>query len=158
MDFLKDTAFCLITAAAVGTLVTVLVPRGAMDKTVRAVIGIFVVAVVCSPLSEIEKNDLTLDAFADFKEKDFNEFYEEDMNDALINTFRISLGHKLNEIAAELNFEILTVDSDISVDDERCINIQNIAIIIGRSELYNTEELSRMISKKLGLPVEVSEE
>lgn len=158
MDFLKDTALCLITAAAVGTVAMVLVPRGAMDKTLRAVIGIFVVAVVCSPLSELQNGNLTVNAFADFEESNFNKSYSEDMNSALINTFRTALDYSLNEIAAELKIEIASVDTDVSIDNEQCIIIHEITITVTGSELYNMEELSRIISEKLGLPVDVSEE
>ena len=158
MDFIKNTVLCLIAAAAVGTVAMVLVPRGAMDKTLRAVIGIFVVAVVCSPLSELQNGNLTVNAFADFEESNFNKSYSEDMNSALINTFRTALDYSLNEIAAELKIEIVSVDTDISVDDEQCIIIHEITITVTGSELYNMEELSRIISEKLGLPVDVSEE
>ena len=158
MDFIKNTVLCLIAAAAVGTVAMVLVPRGAMDKTLRAVIGIFVVAVVCSPLSELQNGNLTVNAFADFEESNFNKSYSEDMNSALINTFRTALDYSLNEIAAELKIEIASVDTDISVDDEQCIIIHEITITVTGSELYNMEELSRIISEKLGLPVDVSEE
>lgn len=158
MDFIKNTVLCLIAAAAVGTVAMVLVPRGAMDKTLRAVIGIFVVAVVCSPLSELQNGNLTVNAFADFEESNFNKSYSEYMNSALINTFRTALDYSLNEIAAELKIEIASVDTDISVDDEQCIIIHEITITVTGSELYNMEELSRIISEKLGLPVDVSEE
>ncbi len=158
MDFIKNTVLCLIAAASVGTVAMVLVPRGAMDKTLRAVIGIFVVAVVCSPLSELQNGNLTVNAFADFEESNFNKSYSEDMNSALINTFRTALDYSLNEIAAELKIEIASVDTDISVDDEQCIIIHEITITVTGSELYNMEELSRIISEKLGLPVDVSEE
>ena len=158
MDFIKNTVLCLIAAAAVGTVAMVLVPRGAMDKTLRAVIGIFVVAVVCSPLSELQNGNLTVNAFADFEESNFNKSYSEDMNSALINTFRTALDYSLNEIAAELKIEIASVDTDVSVDDEQCIIIHEITITVTGSELYDMEELSRIISEKLGLPVDVSEE
>ena len=158
MDFLKDTALCLITAAAVGTIAMVLVPRGAMDKTLRAVIGIFVVAVICSPLSEIQNDNLTVNAFADFGESAFEKNNAEDMNSALVGTFRTALEFSLNEIADDLNFKIISVGTDVSVDDEQCINIHNIVIAIDNSGSYKTEELSQIISERLGLPVDVSEE
>ncbi len=158
MDFLRDTALCLIMAAAAGTFITVIVPRGSMDKTARAVTGIFVVAVICSPLSEIEKSDPISDVFADFGEYDFDDSYAENMNGALVNTFRTALENQLEEIATELDFEIRSVDADVSVDDEQCINIHSVSVYTSESELYDAEELSKKISDKLGLPVDVTEE
>lgn len=158
MDLLREISFCLIISAAAGTLVTVLVPRGAMDKTVRAVVGIFVVAAVCSPLYGIDKNDLVSDVFSDFGEYNFDESYAEDMNDALIDTFVTAIENRVYEIASEQNLKISSLDADLSVGDDGCINIHNIAVVIENCGSYDITELSRKIRDELGIPVDVTEE
>ena len=101
MEMLKEISFCLMISAAAGTLVTVLVPKGAMDKTVKAVVGIFVVAAVCSPFYGAENKVLISDAFADFEEYDFDELNAKEMNNALVDTFVTVLKNRIEEFAAE---------------------------------------------------------
>ena len=158
MELLKEISFCLIISAAAGTLVTVLVPRGAMDKTVRAVVGIFVVAAVCSPLYGVDKKDLVSDVFSDFGEYDFDESYAEDMNNVLIDTFVTALEKSVYEFASERNLKISSLDADLSVGDDGCINIHNITVVIENCRSYDNTELSRKISDELGIPVDVTEE
>lgn len=156
MDFLKDIALCLIAAAAAGTLAIVIVPRGSMDKTVRASVGIFVVAVICSPLSKIDTE--ALNVFADFEESDFDKSYTEEMNNAVVDTFKKAIENCLKEIASELNYEIVSVNADISVDDEQCINIHKIRVVINNTGMSDISVLSEKTSGMLGVPVEMSEE
>ncbi len=158
MEMLKEISFCLMISAAAGTLVTVLVPRGAMDKTVRAVVGIFVVAAICSPFYGIGNGNSVSEAFADFGSYDFDESYAKDMNDALINSFVTALENRLGNFAAERGIRILSLDTDLYVDDEYCINIHKITVTVENCRLYDIEELSREISEELGIPVDVTEE
>lgn len=158
MEMLKEISFCLMISAAAGTLVTVLVPRGAMDKTVRAVVGIFVVAAICSPFYETQNSNSASDAFADFGSYDIDESYAEEMNNALIDTFVNALKNRLEDFAAERDIRIISLDTDLYIDEEWCINIHKITAVIENQELYDIEELSREISDELGIPVDVTEE
>ena len=81
-----------------------------------------------------------------------------DMNDALINTFVTALENRLEDFAAEHGIKILSLDTDLYVDDEYCINIHKITVAIENCRLYDIEELSREISEELGIPVDVTEE
>ena len=48
LEVLRQWALSLIIASAAGTFAMVLSPRGSMDKTVRVVVGIFVVRGACA--------------------------------------------------------------------------------------------------------------
>ena len=158
MEMLKEMSFCLMISAAAGTLVTVLVPKGAMDKTVKAVVGIFVVAAVCSPFYGAENKVLISDAFADFEEYDFDELDAKEMNNALVDTFVTVLKNRIEEFASERDIRVSSLDADLYVDEENCINIHKITVTIEKYENVNLEELSREISDELGVPVDVTKE
>ncbi len=158
MDILKNWALCLIAAAAAGTLATVIVPRGSMDKTVRAVVGIFVVAVICSPLAEIKDSDFSVEAFANFGETEYENPYADDVRESMLSSFRKTVETRIKEIASELDVDVVSVMADVALDESGCINIHKIAVAIGRNELTGIEYLSEIISEKLGAPVEIIEE
>lgn len=158
MDVLKEWALCLIAAAAVGTLATVIVPRGSMDKTVRAVVGIFVVAVVCSPLAEIKKSDFALDVFANSESVSFDNTYTEELNLRITDICRETVEKQIKEIAAENNITVSSIETDISVDAENCIIIHEINVYIDEEKSLFADSLSEKISEKLGVPVDVNAE
>ncbi|MBR3779678.1 MAG: stage III sporulation protein AF [Clostridia bacterium] len=158
MDILKDWALCLIAAAAAGTLATVVVPRGTMDKTVRAVVGIFVVAVICSPLAKLDEQDLFTDVFSEYEEVFSDNSYTQEMQNYMIDLMKETVNSEIKETADELGAEIKSVVSDISVDDKNCINIHKINVVINKTDFLDKEELSDTISERLGVPVSVTAE
>lgn len=158
MDILKDWAMCLIAAAAAGTLATVVVPRGSMDKTVRAVVGIFVVAVICSPLAELDGQNLFTDAFGEYDDVFSADSYTREMQDYMIDLMKETVDSEIKKTADELGAKIKSVVSDISVDGENCINIHKIDVVINKTDFLDKEELSDKISERLGVPVSVTAE
>lgn len=155
MDFLKDSALCLIAVAAVGTLATVIVPRGSMDKTLRAVVGIFVVAVICLPIAEISETELVSGTFADSFEVSSDEVCSEDMQKQMLEIFESTIISSVKETASELNINVVSVNPDISVDENYCINIHKITVTISDCSLSSKEYLSEKISENLGVSAEV---
>lgn len=158
MDVLKEWALCLIAAAAAGTLATVIVPRGSMDKTVRAVVGIFVVAVICLPLAEMKESDFFVEAFANSDGTSLDNAYIEELNSQIINICRETVERQIKETATEQDVNVVSVEADISVDAENCIIIHKINVCVDKKNLLNTDLLSQKFSEKLGVPVDVNAE
>lgn len=155
MEFLKNPVLCLIAAAAAGTLATVIVPRGSMDKTLRAVVGIFVVAVICSPIAEISEVMKTEDVFAESTESLSDESYAEDMQEQMLDIFTSEVDSSVREIASELNINVVSVNTEMSVDENYCINIHKIAVTVSGCETSEKEYLSVKISENLGVYAEI---
>ena len=155
MDFLKNTALGLIAAAAAGTLATVIVPRGSMDKTLRAVVGIFVVAVICSPFAQISETELIDGAFVNSDVILSDDSYTAEMQEKMIGIFNSEINSNVKEIASELNINVVSVNSEITVDENCCINIHKIVVNISDCETSAKESLSVKISENLGVPAEV---
>ncbi len=155
MDFLKDSALCLIAAAAVGTLATVIVPRGSMDKTLRAVIGIFVVAVICLPIAEMSETEHVSETFANSFEVSSDEIYSEDMQEQMLGIFESTIISSIKETASELNVNVVSINPEISVDENYCINIHKITVTISSCPSSLKEYLSVKISENLGVSAEV---
>ncbi len=155
MEYIKDAALCLIFAAAAGTLVTVIVPRGSMDKTVRAVVGIFVVAVICSPLTELDEAETILDAFAVYDEETIENLYTEDMHEYITETLKENITLRIKEIVSDFGADAVSVNAEMSVDENNCINIHKIEVIIKNGNFIDKTRLSEAISRNLGVPADV---
>ncbi len=155
MEYIKNAALCLVFAAAAGTLATVIVPRGSMDKTLRAVVGIFVVAVICTPFANIETTDLTSEAFAFSDEENFENKHTEDMREYMINTVEETVALQIKEIASDYGVNVVSVNTDVFFDEENCINIHKIEAVIKACESVCVSDLSKAISERLGVNADV---
>lgn len=155
MDLLKSSALCLIAAAAAGTLATVIVPRGSMDKTVRAVVGVFVVAVICSPIAGLSETDSIEEAFAHSFEITSDNSYTEDMQKQITGVFEREIISCIEEIVYGLNVNVISIKPEISVDENYCINIHKITVTVSGCDSSLKKDLSEKISEKLGAPAEI---
>lgn len=151
MDSLKQWALCLIVGALAGTVVTALSPRGATSKTVRAVAGIFIVAVIGVPFTDMLEGSYSAEAFAAY---DYD-YGDADMSDFLLESFCESVKKELETAAlqAEIPFEEIFIEADI--DTENCIIIHNITVRVGSDFSDKSAELSDILSKSAGVYVTV---
>ncbi len=150
MDALRQWAICLIVAAFAGAFVTVISPRGSMDKTVRAVAGVFVVAALCSPLAEIKNFDFS---FAEDEISYDEESFLPKAEDKLAEIYADAVAQRVKELTAETGTQTESVDAEVSVDENGCIIIHKISV--GISEHGSAAELEKKLSEKLGVPVTV---
>ncbi|MGN0546104.1 MAG: stage III sporulation protein AF [Acutalibacteraceae bacterium] len=157
MDALKSWAVSLIAAAAAGTFAMIVSPRGSMDKTIRAVVGIFVVAAIFSPLTELKKdgkNFFEKEAFAFEEENEADEM----LSDYLLTACKNAVNSEIEKAADELSIPSYQSEIDAYVDDDNCIIIQNITINIPAEYIDKSEKLSVKASERIGAPVTVNAE
>lgn len=155
MDALRQWALCLIIGATAGTFVMAISPRGSMDKTVRAVVGIFVVAAICSPLAGLPKTDFTADAFADYE---FTQQSEEEMYEYMLEAYRREVENRILSAADEQGNEISEIFISADIDADNCIIIQDITVTLASEHSADTAEFSAYLSQRLGVSVTVNAE
>lgn len=155
MDALRQWAMCLITAGVAGAFVMAISPRGSMDKTVRAVIGVFTVAVICISLTELELSYFSVESFAAFDDCEVN---TDELNAQLIALCKKSVESQIKSAAKELGADIESVEAELSVDSDGCIIIHEISIKIANASSSDAVELSDNLEKKLGVAVTVNTE
>lgn len=153
MDVLRQWALSLIIAAVAGTFAMAISPRGSMDKTVRAVVGIFVVTVICSPLAEIKNSSFSLDAFAEYELETDNVAA---LQEQLVSACCAAVETEIIQAAQELEIAVEAVRAEMNVDAENCIIIHKIVVDIPETYGEKSEHLSEVLKEKLGVPVQVN--
>lgn len=156
MDALRQWALCLIIAAAAGTFVISVSPRGSMDKTVRAVVGIFVVAAICSPLADLIKSDFTVEAMADYE-------YEaddgaEDLQEYMLSVCREAAEEKIISAAEESGVSVEEIFINADIDADNCIIIHGITVTVSAETSDKSAGFSAILEETLGVPVTVTTE
>ncbi len=149
---LKQWLISLVFACVAGALVSIISPQGNAEKTLKTVVGIFIIAAICAPLSELDNNGLSLPAFSpENYEQD-----ENDLNDYVVKSFESEIEKRISEIIREHN---LSVD-EIKVKAESgndCIIIRDVVINIQNDEYETAEYAARIINDELGIPVTLTE-
>lgn len=154
MDVLRQWALCVMIAAAAGTLVCLISPRGATDKAVRTVVGIFVVSTICMPLSELDIKEITLPAFAESYE---NKESFHDSDELIISAFRSETEKAIKSVASQYGVEIGSVSVDASVED-LCIIIHDMRVCIQNINKTDLSDFLKSAEEKLGVPVTITQE
>lgn len=155
MDALKQWAVCLIVSALAGTFVMAVSPKGSMDKTMRAVVGIFVVAAICSPLAELKDADFSLEAMADSYSVDENKNVEA-MQEQVISACRRAVENEVKKASEESGAAVSSIRADLSVDAENCIIIHDISVEISECSEKTACLISEKLQQILGVPVTVN--
>lgn len=155
MDALKQWAVCLIISALAGTFVMVVSPKGSMDKTLRAVVGIFVVAAICSPLAELKNADFSLEAMVGSYSAYENENISV-LQEQMISACRNAVENEVRKAADEVGAVVSSIRADVSVDAENCIIIHNISVGISEYFKEDATALSEALGERLGVPVTVN--
>lgn len=145
----KQWAFSLIISGIAGTLVSLLSPRGNMEKALRTVIGIFIISALCSPLvtlgSDAELPSFSIEENAMVQADELGKQMEE--------SCRKTIGIAAKEVATELGITEYNVNADLYIDDKFCIIIQKIRIVLPSENKEIAEEFSQRLQTRLGVPV-----
>lgn len=151
MNSFKQWAICLVIGAVAGTLVMVMSPRGSMDKTVRAIIGIFIVAVIGMPFADMLKSGYTAESFAVY---DYNDV-REDMRDFMLDSFCESVKKELETVSSGFGVPLDKIFIEADIDANNCINIHKITAEICSGFSDKAVELSKILSEYAGVNVTV---
>ncbi len=155
MEVLKQWAICIIFAAVAGAFVMIISPRGATDKTVRAVVGIFIVTAICTPLTMLQESDFVDLAFAWEEAPNDN---SEALDEYILSVCKTAVNDTVNETAKEYGIMVEYIAIDAYIDEYNSIIIQNIQIEIQRHGLCSADDFSRKLEENLGAPVTVNAE
>ncbi len=149
MEAFKQWAFSLIISGIAGTLVSLLSPRGNMEKALRTVIGIFIVSALCSPLMQLKPGAEIPSFSIEENEAEQADLLGKQMEDSCRETVRITA----KEVATELGITEYNVNADLYIDDNFCIIIQEISIILPTGYKEIADEFSQKMQTRLGVPV-----
>lgn len=155
MDAFRQWALCIIIAAAAGTFACVISPKGSLDKTVRAVVGIFVVASICAPLSQLKNIE---SADYKFAVSDYDEDITDSLSEYTLSACKSAVENEILSCAATYGIGVESMTVDAYIDKENCIIIQNIHVETHREDENKISGFSSEIEAKLGLHVTVNAE
>lgn len=150
MEELKQWLISIVFASAAGALITVVSPKGTNDKTLKTVVGIFIIASVFLPLSKMNKADFSLSAFASgyvIEQGENEDFVFEMLEEELLET--------ISGTTESFDCGIKSIEVDAEYDEEKCIIIHKITVYFTHGEAENIMKAAVETEKLLGVPTEV---
>lgn len=151
MDGLKQWALTLIIGGLAGTFAMAIAPNGAASKTLRTVIGIFIVMIICAPLTDLKDEDSFLPVFNESGDISASD-EEENLKEYMVSACRESVKTEIGKVASELGASVSNAEINMYIDDEYCIIIQDVLI---KTDYAHTGKLSSALSERLGVPVRI---
>lgn len=143
---------CIIIAAAAGTFACAVSPRGSTDKTVRTVAGIFVVAAICAPLSQLDIEKISIPAFAaSYEAEDSGKELEEYM----LSACKSAVDSEISAAAEQHGITVEAVTVDAYTDENNCIIIRNIQIDIQCDNVKSASDFSEDVEERIGVSVNI---
>lgn len=150
MDLFRQWALSLVVSAAAVTIVTIITPRGATDKTVKAVASIFVISVIFTPFSDISINFPSVESNAEYSGKingDLSEFAVDSCCEAVENA--------LVETAEKLDVSVKEICINADINTDGCIIIQDVSVKISSAYAHNLNNISKAFGDAAGVSVSV---
>lgn len=153
METFKSWAVSSVTAAAVVTVISLLSPSGNLEKSIKIIIALFLIAAFIMPFS---KSDIVVESF------DINRGIKEIIDEnKLDNEVKKNVADSLEnavetEICAYLSgvgVDYVSVEAKVSVDRDNNVYTQSISIIL--SEKISTYELEKFVSERFEIKPDV---
>ena len=150
MNEFRQWALCIIITAAAGTFVCAVSPRGATEKAVRTVAGIFVIVTMCTPLAVLKKTELAKNVFSDsYVISDNSEVLKRQMLEQCKN----EVEEKLVSVADKHSVTVYSVEMNAYFDEYNSIIIQNIHIDVESENPVYTSDFMTEAQEILGVPI-----
>lgn len=119
METVKQWALTVAVSAVAGAITLMLAPEGALNKSVRTAVSLFLIAAMLTPFVKgIDVSDFS------FPEA---EYEQTDLTDAVSEQMKAAVKTKITEILDDCGIKPIEINIDISVDEEQ-MRIEKIEI------------------------------
>lgn len=151
-DAFRQWATGLIICALGGTVISLLSPRGSMEKTLRAVIGIFVVSAVCTPLVKLKKADSFLPVFT---AQTLPAVEAENLREQIEEACKSTAGKVIDEVMKSVEIGDYEAAVNVHMDENGCIIIQDIQVEVDSENIGSVAKIQALLQQKLNVTVNV---
>ncbi len=152
----KSWAISAVTAAAVVAVISLLTPSGSMEKTLKTIIGLFLLASFILPFSGSDIAAGLFDSNKGIKEIIDENKYENEMKKNVSDSLESAIETEICAYLSNAGVAFVNVEAEVSVDDKNNINTNSIVIVL-RENIPNNEIIT-FISERFGVAPDVKVE
>lgn len=151
MEAVRQWAICLLASAAVGAFACIVMPNGSLEKTVKAVSGIFVIAALCSPLADSDMREFTEVTARTAGE---NSIQTQALEDGALDMCDAAIRDAIYDTAQACGACIKEISVKLDMKDN-CIIIHNVTVELEETQSEKAENFGEEVREKLGFPIDI---
>lgn len=151
MEAVRQWAICLLASAVVGAFACIVMPNGSVEKTIKVVSGIFVIAAVCSPLADLSMRDFAQTAAQTEGEYPVN---AQALEDGTLNMYDSTIRDAIYDTAQACGACIKEISVELDMNDN-CIIIHNVTVELEETQNEKTEKFGETVRERLGFPIDI---
>lgn len=149
METIRNWAFSVCAAAIVGSVMTILLPEGSIQKTFKTVLCIFFLCTVFSPLSKVKFPDIK--EFFNDNESNETVFVSDDTSYIKFIENKLSLSVK--EALDEAGIKTKDILTKVNISEDGSIYISKFALCI--EDNSKSEKAFKIAYEKIGIEPEI---
>ena len=144
METVKQWALTVAISAAAAAVILMLTPDGALNKSVRTAVSLFLMIAMLSPfLKGVDFNDFRID---------IEDSSQTDLTDAVEEQMKTAVSEKISEILLDCGIKSEGINIDISVDGET-MRVEKIEITARQGG--DIERAEKRIRDEIGADVKI---
>ena len=152
MDIIRSWVTGVTAAAIIGAIVLALTPGGAVEKSVKTVVSVFLISSMILPLVKAENVNL------DFKiDEGQTVTQNEEIVKSLVEHFKEKLELSINETLNNSGIQVSQISIDINTNGDE-ISVEKIKIVLKKESADEVIRAKEILEKELSLQAEITAE
>ncbi len=152
MEAVRQWAICLLASAIAGAFACIVMPNGSVEKTVKAVSGIFVIAAVCSPLADLDTSEFA-QAITQAAAVEYS-IQTQTLKEGTLDMYDTAIREAIIGVAETCDVCVREITTKLDISDN-CIIIHNVTADLEDGENDKTEKFRAEVREKLGFSIEI---
>lgn len=149
----KSWAVSAVTAAAVVCVISFLTPSGGMEKTLKTIIGLFLMASFILPFSGSDIASGLFESTKGIKEIIDENKYENEMKKSVSDSLENAIETEICAYLSNAEVDYIKVEAEVYVDSKNNIDTKSILIVLREDIQIN--EIVSFISERFGAEPDV---
>lgn len=145
MQLLKQWAISVCASGILGTVFSMIAPKGSMDKTIKLMIAIFIFTSMLVPFVSAEKLN-----FDEFYQADHSEVSQEELqaqsNALTMKTTKISIEKAVSSFLEKQQHTNCRVKAILEVDAEYYVNVKRLELYFTEASIKQSEKIKALVS------------
>ncbi len=146
MNGISSWATAISICAIICTIVEMLISDSKLEKTVRFVLGAFMICAIIMPITDMTD---------EISEVDFNITMSDDSKEKFdiqkIELFKKQISSLVTSILSEENIYPQKIDVNMDIDENNSISIISVTVVLKKQDVEKANRVSYVIKTQLGL-------
>lgn len=154
MEFFKQWAISICACGIIGTVFSMIAPKGSMEKILHLVIAVFIFTSVLLPFLKMGDVNLSFDEANFSSEQSLDELVERS-NEITLSTSKVSVEKAVSEFLVSNNFSDAKVKAKIDSDENNNIIVNSIEIGLPSEVIAQSENVTNLVQNKFEIETRV---